>query len=554
MHVSRVAALLLRAVRRSRRPLAMALVAGIVAGICVVTDVSGTAMAAEQPKNASAGSSSTDVSAGGDTTTVTSTSGSSTSTPAPSASSSSSPSGGASGTSTGSSKPTPKATVKSKPVVVKKSTPVNKPMLVPLVVLTLAGVTTVADTNHDGRPSPGDVATTLWKVKNTGATQATALTIGATPGSGTCTPTTVAPGASSNCTTTTTLTQSEVDAAKITVTGTATAMISGSSSSSAAATAPFALKVVSGLQFGQRIFRISDRDHNGRTSQGDLLQFVFTVKNTGSQTVHGLIIIDAKAASSHVSISCSTTTLAPRQSTTCRSGGYNVTGSQAKAGFLTNTGQARVTTPAGTHFFSAVSKVSVGVLKPPPPVRPHLALRMYVAKIGASGAATFVAAGDTISYGFVVSNTGNSRISGLKITDQKLDSAKIAIHCGTSSLSSGASTRCTSDPMTITIHVLAQQDLTNFASVHGTASNGVSVSAFDRITIGLSASIHALVGSSGIRALPRTGGVNTTPLTLGFWMVLIGLGLVVAGRRPGRPGTAAIAPDRRSWISSRAIR
>jgi hypothetical protein len=552
MHVSRVAALLLRAVRRSRRPLAIALVAGIVAGICVVTDVSGTAMAAEQPKNASAGSSSTDVSGGGDTTSVTSTSGSSTSTPAPSASSSSSSSGGASGPSTGSSKPTPKATVKSKPVVVKKSTPVNKPMLAP--ALTLSGSSAVADTNGDGRQSAGDVVTTTWTVTNTGATQATALTIAVTRGSGTCSPTTVDAGNSSTCTTTTTLKQSDVDAASFTVTGTATATVSGSPSSSAPASAPKALKAVSGLQFGQRIFRISDRDHNGRTSQGDLLQFVFTVKNTGSQTVHGLIIIDAKAASSHVSISCSTTTLASHQSTTCRSGGYNVTASQAKAGFLTNTGQARVTTPSGAHFFSAVSKVSVGVMKPPPPLRPHLALRMYVAKIGASTAATHVAAGDTISYGFVVSNTGNTRISGLKITDQKLDSAKIAIHCGTSSLSSGASTRCTSDPMTITTHVLAQQDLTNFASVHGTASNGVSVSAFDRITIGLSANIHALIGSSGIRALPRTGGVNTTPLTLGFWMVLIGLGLVVAGRRPGRPATAAIAPDRRSWISSRAIR
>jgi hypothetical protein len=549
MHVSRVAALLLRAVRRSRRPLAIALVAGIVAGICVVTDVSGTAMAAEQPKNASAGSSATDVSGGGDTTTVTSTSGSSTSTPAPSASGSSSASGGSSGASTGSSKSTPKATVKSKPVVIKKSTPVNKPMV--LTGVTLDNGTSVV--SHPTHPAPGDVVTTTWKVENTTANPVTATSITPSRGSGTC-PNPIAANSTGNCTTTTTVTQSDIDARTISLTAKFKGTISGTTDTSNQATSSVALKGVSGLQFGQRIFRISDRDHNGRTSKGDLLQFVFTVKNTGNETVHGLIIIDAKAASSHVSITCSTTTLAPKQTTTCRSGGYTVLGSQAKAGFLTNTGEARVTTPTGAHFFSAVSRVSVGVLRPPPPVRPHLALRMYVAKIGASTAATHVAAGDTISYGFVISNTGNARISGLNITDQKLDDAKIAIHCGTSSLSSGASTRCTSDPMTITTHVLAQQDLTNFASVHGTASNGVHVTAFDKITIGLSANIHALIGSSGIRALPRTGGVNTTPITLGFWMVLIGLGLVVAGRRPGRPATAAIAPDRRSWISSRTIR
>ena len=94
----------------------------------------------------------------------------------------------------------------------------------------------------------------------------------------------------------------------------------------------------------------------------------------------------------------------------------------------------------------------------------------------------------------------------------------------------------------------------SFASVHGRASNGAQVSAFDKITIGLSGNIHALVGSSGIKALPRTGGVDTTPITLGFWMVLIGLGLVVAGRRPGRPADAVVSTERRSWISSRAVR
>jgi hypothetical protein len=278
------------------------------------------------------------------------------------------------------------------------------------------------------------------------------------------------------------------------------------------------------------------------------------VKNTGNQTVHGLIIIDAKATSAHVGISCGSTTLAPKHSTTCRSGGYTVTGSQAKAGFLTNTGQARVTKPNGKHLFSAPSRVSIGVLRPPPPVHGRLALQIYVAKVGAAPGARAVAAGDTISYGFLISNTGNARVSGITLTDQNLTKRKVAIHCGTISLSAGSSTRCTSDPLKITSHVLSQQDLVNFASVRGTASNGARVSAFDKITIGLSGNIHALVGSSGIRALPRTGGFNTTPLTLGFWMILVGFGLVVAGRRPTRTATTPIHTERRSWITSRSIR
>jgi LPXTG-motif cell wall-anchored protein len=59
---------------------------------------------------------------------------------------------------------------------------------------------------------------------------------------------------------------------------------------------------------------------------------------------------------------------------------------------------------------------------------------------------------------------------------------------------------------------------------------------------------------TGIRALPRTGGFDSTPLTLGFWMVLVGFGLVVAGRRPNRSATTPIHTERRSWITSRSIR
>lgn len=549
MHVSRVAALLLRAVRRSRRPLAMTLVASIVAGICVVAGLSSTAMAAEQPKSTPTG---TDVSGGGDTTNVTSTAGSSTSTPAPSASSSSSSSSssGDSGSTTPTKpkpKPKPHVTVTSKaPVTASK--PSVRPMLAGDLVLDNSTTSTFT---HGSRPVAGDTVTTTWKVENTTGAPITGVSITPTRGTGgTCTDP-VPAGGTGTCVSTTTLTQADVDAGSFTFTAKATGVPSGNSNQ---ATATVTVPSLPGLQFGQRIFRVTDKDHNGQTSKGDIVQFVFTVKNTGNDTVHGLIIIDAKAASAHVAITCSATTLAPKQTTTCRSGGYTILGSQAKAGFLTNTAQARVTTSLGKHFLSAVSKVSIGVLKPPPPVRPHLALRMYVAKIGTSGSATHVAAGDTISYGFVISNTGNTRISGLSISDQKLENAKIKIHCNASSLSAGAATRCISDPMTLNAHVVEQQDLTNFASVHGRASNGAQVSAFDKITIGLSGNIHALIGSSGIKALPRTGGVDTTPITLGFWMVLIGLGLVVAGRRPGRPADAVVSTERRSWISSRAVR
>jgi hypothetical protein len=310
------------------------------------------------------------------------------------------------------------------------------------------------------------------------------------------------------------------------------------------------------LSISQKILRVSDRDHNGRTSKGDVVEMVFTVTNTGTQTLHGLKIVDSRLSAAHVSVHCSATTLAPKAHTTCTSGSYVVTGGQAKQGFLENSGRATASTPAGSHVNSATSTVSISVMKPPPPLHPRLALSMFVAHVGATGApGAKIAAGDSISYGFRISNVGNATVSGIRLSDLTLARLKVAVHCGVYTLSPGRSVTCSSAPLKITSYQIGRQQLNNFANVRGTASTGTTVGAFAKITLSLTSSVASLRGSTGqASSLPRTGGVDTTPLTLGFWMILIGFGLVVAGRRPGKPSTATVTTERRSWISSRAVR
>ena len=437
-------------------------------------------------------------------------------------------------------------------MVTKKAASVNKPMLAP--VLNLSGTSKAADTNHDGRVSAGDVVTTTWKVDNTGPDPVTATHIAVSRGSGTCSDP-IAPNSSGTCKTTTTLKQSDLDAGQISVTGTVSGTINGSSSSSAPATVKLNLKGVAGLAISQRILRVSDADHNGHTSKGDVVEFVFTVKNTGNQTVHGLKIIDNKAASAHVGIHCNATTLAPKAHTTCTSGGYVVTASEARSGYLENTGHAEATTASGTHVQSPQSHASISVQKPPPPVHARLALNVFIAHVGTASGTSTVAAGDTITYGYRISNVGNATISGISVTDASLTRLKVAINCGTFTLSAGHSTSCTSAPMTLTPYQVSRKQLTNWAHVQGTATTGRTVAASDKIVVGLTGSVAALEGSNGMASsLPRTGGVDRTPLILGFWMILLGLGLVVAGRRPGQASTPAVATERRSWISTRAER
>ncbi len=574
MHVSRVAVLLLRAARRSRRPLAIAVVSLMVAGICVVTDVSGAALAAEQPgqaADASASSGSSPASAAADD-----------SAPAPSSSSQSGSSTGGSPSTpaTTTSKTTSSASTTSKTVKKAAKAPANAaksstkaaattrsaniatPTRSSLVAaakagpaLTLSGSSAVADSNHDGRTSVGDVVTTTWKVKNGGTDPATGLTVTTTRGSATCATSTVPNGSSTTCTSTTKVTQADLDAAKISITGTAKATILAVPTSSAPATAALTLSVKKGLTIGQSITRVSDRDRNGRTSQGDLLQFVFTVRNTGSQTLHNVQVIDQRLRSAHVSVTCSSTTLAPNKKTTCRSQGYQVTAFQARQGFVVNYAQARGTTPSGAHIFSGTSKASTSVMRPPPPPRPRLSLVISVAHVHDADGDGKAGAGDTVTYAFSIRNVGNTRISNISLTDKKLSGLHLGLHCGGSVLPAGTSTRCTADPFKITAFNVGQKQLVNFASVRGVASTGRSVGAFDKITLGLSGSLTSLVGSTGLSGLPRTGGTPTTPLTIGFWMVILGFGLVLVGRRGTRPATAPLHAGQQPWqLSSRPLR
>ena len=196
MHVSRVAALLLRAVRRSRRPLAIAVVSLIVAGICVVTDVSGAAMAAEQPTQPSPTASGSSALPARPVTPPPASSA-----PAPSSSSQSGSSSRrlaldprdhdledaeqrvhdleavkTAGQGTGQRREVLHRARPRRAARTSRHRHAPAWWLPPRAgpALTLSGSSAVADTNHDGRTSAGDVVTTTWKVKNGGTDPATA--------------------------------------------------------------------------------------------------------------------------------------------------------------------------------------------------------------------------------------------------------------------------------------------------------------------------------------------------------------------------------------------
>ena len=273
-------------------------------------------------------------------------------------------------------------------------------------------------------------------------------------GTVTCPVTSLDPGASTTCTKAYTLTQADVDAGTLVNTATASgvspAAVTVTSTSSAtiyiARTATMTLTKTAGTPSG--------------TTAGSTLAYSFLVKNTGNVTLTGIVIADAKVTS----YTCPTTTLLPGASTTC-TGTHTLLQAEIDAGTVTN--QATVTGTPPTGMSAATAN---GTTTTPLARNPAISLDKQFG--GMSGQA----AGSTISYSFVVSNTGNVTLTGIWLLDANVPS----FSCPTTTLAVGAATTCTGS------HTLTQAEidaghLLNSATVTGYGPNGAATTATDSV-------------------------------------------------------------------------
>jgi uncharacterized repeat protein (TIGR01451 family) len=316
-------------------------------------------------------------------------------------------------------------------------------------------------------------------------------------GTVTCPVTSLDPGASTTCTKTYTLAQADVNAGTVVNTATASglspASVNVTSTSSAtitiARTATMTLAKTAGTPSG--------------TTAGSTLAYSFLVTNTGNVTLTGIVIADAKVTS----YTCPTTTLLPGASTTC-TGSHTLTQAEIDAGSVTNQATVTGTPPTGMSAPTANGSTTTTLARNP-------AISLDKQFSGMSGQTV----GSTISYSFVVSNTGNVTLTGIWLLDANVPS----FSCPTTTLAVGASTTCTGS------HPLTQADidsghLLNTATATGYGPNGAATSANDSVdttvtpgpAITLAKSAGAPSGSTAGSTVPysflvkNTGNVTLT--------------------------------------------
>ena len=274
-----------------------------------------------------------------------------------------------------------------------------------------------------------------------------------------CPVTSLAPGDSATCTATYTLSQADVDAGSVTNTATVT----GTPPSGPDVTGDDSVTTPVGQDPSVSLVKqsagVSDLDGNGPDA-GDTIDYSFLVTNTGNVTLDPVSIDDPTVGP----VDCPVTSLAPGAATVCTAT-YTVTLADADAGSVVNTATVTATPPTGPDVSDSDS------------VTTPVAAGPAIGLVKTAGVPSGTAAGDTIDYTFVVTNSGTVTLSGIAVSDPTVG----AVDCPVDTLAPGASTTCTAT------YTLTQEDVdagavNNTATATGTPPSGDPVEATDSVT------------------------------------------------------------------------
>ncbi len=325
------------------------------------------------------------------------------------------------------------------------------------------GLTIVKSTPKTSVSTVGELITYTFHVTNVGNVNLTAVKV-ADPIAGvvTCSPTALAPGVSVDCTASRAATQSDLDAGSIVN----TASVVGTPPSGTPL-APVGSNIVTVPVVQAPSLSIAkSTTATAYIAVGDVIPYSFTVTNTGNVSITNVVVADPLVSA----ISCAATSLLPSAKITC-TGTHTVTQGELDSGLIVNTATVTGTPPNGTPM-APVSSNTITIAATQTP---------SLAVVKSSAATSFNTVGTSLTYDFLVTNTGNVTMSQVAVTDAKV----AGVSCLATTLAPGASTTCTG------VHTVTQADLdagtvVNIAAVTGTPPGGSPITPVpsNTVTIG----------------------------------------------------------------------
>ncbi|NNE58302.1 MAG: DUF11 domain-containing protein [Hellea sp.] len=264
------------------------------------------------------------------------------------------------------------------------------------------------DADSSGDITAGDTIQYVVTVTNTGNITLNNIVVSdsqLTPGSNTCA--SVAPGNTCVLTGTHLVTQTEANAGTIVNTASATSTeVPGPTPSNTVNTTVEQDPALTNVKANPTL--TNDADSSGDITEGDTLEYVVTVTNTGNVTLNNVIVSDSQLTPS--SNSCATVAVG---GTCILTGTHLVTQAEADAGTIANTASATSTevagpTPSNTVNTAVEQDASLTNVKATPTL---------TTDADSSGDVT---AGDTLTYVVTVTNTGNITLNNVVVSDAQL--------------------------------------------------------------------------------------------------------------------------------------
>ncbi|MFK3647734.1 hypothetical protein ACI2IY_04775, partial [Lysobacter enzymogenes] len=283
--------------------------------------------------------------------------------------------------------------------------------------------TGLTDTDNSGGVSLGDTLTYTITAKNTGNTTLTNVVISddkIAPASTTCA--SVAPGGTCVLTGTYTVVQADVDAGKVlnsALVTDPTVCPAGSTDPKCKTNHEEPITATPSLELTKTAGAIVDTDTpaNGAGDVGDTVAYTFAVKNTGNVVLTNVNVTDPLLPS----LACTAiATLAPgaSQTLTCTSGNvYTLTQTDVNNGKVDNTATGTGTTPSGGTVSDTDSKtVTISAA-------PNLSLKKERTGLTDTDNSGGVSLGDTLTYTITATNTGNTTLTNVVVSDDKITPA-----------------------------------------------------------------------------------------------------------------------------------
>ncbi|MGD0053929.1 MAG: hypothetical protein ABSC34_00630, partial [Acidimicrobiales bacterium] len=383
---------------------------------------------------------------------------------------------------------------------------------------TSASISIVKSASISGFSSAGEAVTYYYNVTNTGGV--TLTQVGVTdpmPGLSAvvCPSSSLAAGATEQCSANYTTTQADLTAGSISNTGTA----KGTPPSGPCVTATSSLTIPAITTAA--ISLVKSASVASYSASGQTITYYYKVTNTGGVTLTHVGVTDPMSGLS--AVVCPSSTLAAGATETC-SATYVTTSVDVTNGFISNTGTAKGTPPSGPCV-TATSSLTI-------PASQGAAISL----VKSASVSSYSASGQSITYYYKVTNTGGVTLTHVGVTDPMVGLS--AIVCPSSTLAAGASEQCSATYVTTTGDV-TNGSISNTGTAKGTPPSGPCVTATSSLTIPASQGpAISLVKSASVSSFSASGQTityyyevtnnGTTTLTsVGVTDPMVGLSAIV---------------------------